>query len=90
MSIGFKGMTVAAKTMAIDSIDLYTNPELLEKARKEFEEARCPTSNTSRCSAIESLPWIFGNSAATSHRFAQNQYLCLGVFIGSPRLGTGC
>jgi aminobenzoyl-glutamate utilization protein B len=42
MSIGFKGMMVAAKTMAIASIDLYTTPELLEKARKEFEEARGP------------------------------------------------
>jgi aminobenzoyl-glutamate utilization protein B len=42
MSIGFKGMMVAAKTMAIASIDLYTNPEHLEKARQEFEEARGP------------------------------------------------
>jgi aminobenzoyl-glutamate utilization protein B len=42
MSIGYKGMMVAAKTMTLASIDLYTNPEHLEKAQEELEEARGP------------------------------------------------
>ncbi|WP_036384795.1 amidohydrolase [Muricauda sp. MAR_2010_75] len=39
-SIGFKGMMVAAKTMALSAIDLYNSPEVLEKAKAEFEERR--------------------------------------------------
>lgn len=40
MSIGFKGAQVAAKAMTLSAIELYTNPELREEARKEFLEAR--------------------------------------------------
>ncbi len=40
MSIGFKGAQVAAKTLTLTAIELYTNPELRETARAEFEEAR--------------------------------------------------
>jgi aminobenzoyl-glutamate utilization protein B len=35
-SIGYKGMMVAAKTLALSAIDLYTQPALLEQARDEF------------------------------------------------------
>ncbi len=38
MSIGHKGMLAAAKTLALTAIDFMNNPELVEKARKEFEE----------------------------------------------------
>ncbi len=34
--IGIKGMIVAAKTMALTAIDLFTNPELIKKAKEEF------------------------------------------------------
>lgn len=34
--IGIKGMMVAAKTMACTAIDLFTNPELIKKAKEEF------------------------------------------------------
>lgn len=34
--IGAKGMMVAAKTMALTAIDLYTDPTLIEKAKQEF------------------------------------------------------
>ena len=34
--IGIKGMMVAAKTMALTAIDLFTNPELIKKAKEEF------------------------------------------------------
>ncbi|WOJ94836.1 amidohydrolase [Congregibacter variabilis] len=37
-SIGYKGMMVAAKTLALSAVDLYTQPELLTRARAEFEE----------------------------------------------------
>lgn len=40
MSIGHKGMMVAAKTMALTAADLYQNPELLRAAREEFEQRR--------------------------------------------------
>jgi len=38
MSIGYKGMIVAAKILALSGIDLIMNPRLLEKAKKEFQE----------------------------------------------------
>ena len=36
--IGSKGMMVAAKTMALTAIDLFTDPSLLEKATAEFKQ----------------------------------------------------
>jgi aminobenzoyl-glutamate utilization protein B len=36
--IGSKGMMVAAKTMALMAIDLYTEPTLIEKAKLEFKK----------------------------------------------------
>ena len=38
MSIGAKGMMVAAKTMALTTIDLLTDPAHIEKARAEFDQ----------------------------------------------------
>lgn len=40
MSIGHKGMIVAAKTMAMSVYDLLTTPKLVSDARAEFERAR--------------------------------------------------
>jgi aminobenzoyl-glutamate utilization protein B len=40
MSIGFKGMIVAAKTMALTMTDLYTDPSTLAKAKDEFLRTR--------------------------------------------------
>jgi aminobenzoyl-glutamate utilization protein B len=42
MSIGGKGMLVAAKTMALTTIDLMSNPAHLEHARVEFDKSRGP------------------------------------------------
>ncbi|ATW02326.1 amidohydrolase [Sphingorhabdus sp. YGSMI21] len=42
MSIGFKGTQVAAKTLTLAAIELYTNPELRAEAKAEFDEARGP------------------------------------------------
>lgn len=36
--IGAKGMMVAAKTMALTAIDLYTTPTLIDKAKEEFKK----------------------------------------------------
>jgi aminobenzoyl-glutamate utilization protein B len=41
-SIGMKGMQVAAKTMALTTIDLFQQPEILKKAKAEFDEKRGP------------------------------------------------
>lgn len=38
MSIGHKGMINAAKILSLAAIELLQNPELVEKARKEFKE----------------------------------------------------
>ncbi len=38
MEIGTKGMMVAAKTMALTAIDLFTNPGLVVRAKEEFKK----------------------------------------------------
>jgi aminobenzoyl-glutamate utilization protein B len=42
MSIGLKGMIVAAKSMALTAIDLFADPAHIEKARAEFVKRRGP------------------------------------------------
>ena len=42
MSIGTKGMMLAAKTLALATVDLLTNPDLVASAREEFEQRRGP------------------------------------------------
>ena len=39
-SIGKKGMMVAAKTLTATAIDLFKNPDIIKKAKAEFEERR--------------------------------------------------
>ena len=41
-TIGLKGMVVAAKTIALTAMDLFTHPELIAKAKAEFEQKRGP------------------------------------------------
>lgn len=40
MSIGQKGMLVAAKTLALTAVDLYTQPEKLKEAENELQQRR--------------------------------------------------
>src|SRR6267143_468060 len=40
MSIGQKGMMVAAKTLAATAIDMFKNPSLIQAAKKDLEERR--------------------------------------------------
>src|SRR5262249_4168767 len=42
MTIGLKGMMVAAKTMALTTMDLLMDPTHIEKARAEFDRKRGP------------------------------------------------
>ena len=44
-TIGLKGMIVAAKTLALTGVDLFTQPELLKKAKAEFVQRRGPDFN---------------------------------------------
>ncbi len=41
-TIGVKGMIVAAKSMAMTTVDLYTDPAHIQKARAEFDQKRGP------------------------------------------------
>ena len=42
MSIGWKGMMVAAKAMALTGMDLLLNKKLIQEATKEFDARRGP------------------------------------------------
>jgi aminobenzoyl-glutamate utilization protein B len=42
MSIGEKGMMVAAKTLACSAIDLLQSPSLVQKAKEDFKKIREP------------------------------------------------
>lgn len=41
-TIGLKGMQVAAKTIALTAIDLFTRPEVVQQAKAEFDRRRGP------------------------------------------------
>ena len=41
-TIGIKGMMVAAKTMALTTVDLFTDPANIQKAKAEFDQKRGP------------------------------------------------
>src|SRR5262249_32854123 len=41
-SVGVKGMMVAAKTMALTAVDLFSDPSHIQKARAEFDTRRGP------------------------------------------------
>lgn len=41
-SIGLKGMIIAAKTLALTGMDLFTQPDLLKKAKAELNDRRGP------------------------------------------------
>jgi aminobenzoyl-glutamate utilization protein B len=43
MSIGHKGMLVAAKTLAATMVDMYEKPQALREVRAEFERKRGDT-----------------------------------------------
>ena len=42
MSIGFKGMNVASQTLALTGRELFAQPDILAKAKAEFDKRRGP------------------------------------------------
>jgi aminobenzoyl-glutamate utilization protein B len=56
MSIGRKGMVVAAKTMALTALDLFMNPDELRAARASFEQRRAGYEYRSRIPAEHKPP----------------------------------
>ena len=51
MSIGRKGMVVAAKSLVLTAIDLYTEPNQVEAAKASFEKRRAGYGYRSRIPA---------------------------------------
>ena len=56
MSIGRKGMLVAAKTLALSAMDLFTDPERVKAARASFDSAAPATNTKSRVPADQKPP----------------------------------
>ncbi len=55
-SIGRKGMVVAAKTLALSAMDLFTDPEQVKAARASFEQRRAGHEYKSRVPADQKPP----------------------------------
>jgi len=55
-SIGRKGMLVAAKTLALSAMDLFTDPEQVKAARASFEQRRAGHEYKSRVPADQKPP----------------------------------
>ncbi len=56
MSIGRKGMMVAAKTLALSAVDLLTDPKQVEAARASFNQRRAGHEYKSRVPASQKPP----------------------------------
>ena len=63
-TIGLKGMIVAAKTIALTAIDLFSDPTHIEKARMEFEQDRGPAFKYSTRLANRKPPLDYRKQAA--------------------------
>lgn len=55
-SIGRKGMMIAAKTLALSTIDLFTDPKQIEAARASFNKRRAGHEYKSRIPASQKAP----------------------------------
>jgi len=56
MSIGHKGMMIAAKTLALSAMDLFSNPAELTSAKKNFQERKAGNEYQSRLPAEQKPP----------------------------------
>ena len=56
MSIGRKGMVVAAKTLALTALDLLEDPKLTEAAKADFEKRHAGHAYRSRIPATQTAP----------------------------------
>ncbi len=62
-SIGRKGMIVAAKTMALTAVDLFTDQKLVERAKANFKERRSNREYRSRIPADKKPPLNYRDKA---------------------------
>ena len=58
-SIGRKGMMVAAKTLALSAMDLFTDPALVKAARESFDKRRAGFEYKSRVPADQKPPLTY-------------------------------
>ena len=65
-SIGRKGMVIAAKVLALTGADLFTDPRLLEAARKDFDARRAGNEYKSRIPMNQGPPLHYRDYAGTS------------------------
>jgi aminobenzoyl-glutamate utilization protein B len=56
MSIGHKGMMVAAKTLSLSAMDLFTDPDAVAAAKKNFQERKAGKAYQSRLPAEQKPP----------------------------------
>jgi aminobenzoyl-glutamate utilization protein B len=63
MSIGRKGMVIAAKTLALTALDLYTDPRALREARADFDRRRAGHEYRSRVPADQKPPLDYRRTA---------------------------
>jgi len=61
MSIGHKGMLVAAKTLTLSAIDLFTSPAALAKAKADFANRKSGKDYRSRLPAEQKPPLDYRN-----------------------------
>jgi aminobenzoyl-glutamate utilization protein B len=62
MSIGRKGMVVAAKTLVLTAMDLFTDPKQVEAAKASFEKRRAGFEYRSRIPADHKAPLDYRNN----------------------------
>jgi len=62
MSIGRKGMVVAAKTLVLTGVDLFTDPKQVEAAKASFQIRREGHEYRSRVPADQPPPLDYRNS----------------------------
>jgi aminobenzoyl-glutamate utilization protein B len=61
MSIGHKGMIVAAKTLTLSALELFTDPKEIEAAKKNFEARKTGKEYRSRLPADQKPPLDYRN-----------------------------
>jgi aminobenzoyl-glutamate utilization protein B len=62
MSIGQKGMMVAAKTLALTAMDLFGDPQFIAAAKKNFNERKAGSEYRSRLPAEQKPPLDYRKS----------------------------
>jgi aminobenzoyl-glutamate utilization protein B len=62
MSIGRKGMVVAAKAMVLTGVDLFSDPKQVEAAKASFEKRRARFEYQSRIPAEQRPPPGYRNA----------------------------